>query len=102
MGAILPPPQGTVKPSGNALELFGRKRCRTFPRLRLDGARTCVRAALLEADYFDVVFGQAAPEAKAEGEVGSMTGFDLWIDLREPPTDLLPGMKAQVDAVAVR
>jgi multidrug resistance efflux pump len=77
--------------------------------LTLAGARTRVRANLPEADYFDVVSGQtatvapvAAPEAKTEGEVGAKsivaatTGFDLRIDLRDSPTDLLPGMKAKV------
>ena len=77
-------------------------------------AATRVRALLPEADYFEVLPGMAAtaspaaaPDVKAEGEVRSKSAaaamkgagptFDLWIDLKETPLDLLPGMKGKVE-----
>jgi HlyD family secretion protein len=76
------------------------------------GTGTRVRADLGEADYFDVVPGSeatvtpvAAPEAKAEGTIrtkslvpaskGTGSSFEVRIDFKEPPADLLPGMKGK-------
>ncbi len=80
--------------------------------LTVCGTRTRARADLSEADYFDVVTGldatvspAAAPDAKAEGTIkakspvatakGQAGAFELRIDLKEPPADLLPGMKGK-------
>jgi len=80
--------------------------------LTVCGPRTRARADLAEADYFDVgpgleasVAPAAAPEAKAEGTVqkkstmkGAAAAFELRIDFKdfkEPPADLLPGMKGK-------
>jgi HlyD family secretion protein len=81
--------------------------------LTVCGPRTRARADLAEADYFDVgpgleasVAPAAAPEAKAEGTIqkksataamkGAGASFELRIDFKEPPADLLPGMKGKV------
>lgn len=70
------------------------------------------RADLAEADYFDVTPGleanvvpAAAPDAKAVGVirakslVGAVKGpgpaYELRIDFKQPPADLLPGMKGK-------
>jgi RND family efflux transporter MFP subunit len=70
------------------------------------------RADLAEADYFDVTPGldasvvpTASPEAKSEGTVrtksmvGAMKGpaasYEVRIDFKQPPADLLPGMKGK-------
>jgi len=80
--------------------------------LTVCGTRTRVRADLAEADYFDVgpglealVAPSAAPEAKAHGTIqkksavaaskGAGASFELRIDFKEPPADLLPGMKGK-------
>jgi HlyD family secretion protein len=80
--------------------------------LTLCGPGTRARADLAEADYFDVAPGleatvspAAAPEARAEGTVrskssvaamkGPGTSFELRIEFKEPPVDLLPGMKGK-------
>jgi multidrug resistance efflux pump len=80
--------------------------------LTVCGPRTRARADLAEADYFDVAPGleatvapAAAPEAKAEGTIqkksataamkGAGASFELRIDFKEPPADLLPGMKGK-------
>jgi multidrug resistance efflux pump len=80
--------------------------------LTVCGPRTRARADLAEADFFDVgpgleasVAPAAAPEAKAEGTVqkksstaaakGAGSSFELRIDFKEPPADLLPGMKGK-------
>jgi multidrug resistance efflux pump len=76
------------------------------------GLRTRARADLAETDYFDVAPGfeatvspSAAPDAKAEGTIraksavaaqrGAGPAFELKIDFKEPPADLLPGMKGK-------
>jgi HlyD family secretion protein len=76
------------------------------------GPRTRVRADLAETDYFDVAPGleatvvpAAAPDAKAEGTIrtksatpaqrGAGSAFEVKIELKEPPADLLPGMKGK-------
>jgi multidrug resistance efflux pump len=76
------------------------------------GARTRARADLAEADYFDVgpgleavVVPAAAPDAKAEGTIrakspvaamkGPGSSFELRIEFKEAPQDLLPGMKGK-------
>jgi HlyD family secretion protein len=76
------------------------------------GPRTRARADLAESDYFDVAPGleatvspAAAPDAKAEGTIrskstmaaqkGPGSSFELRIDFKEPPSDLLPGMKGK-------
>jgi multidrug resistance efflux pump len=81
--------------------------------LTLCGARTRVRADLPESEYFDVAAGQAVevrpaalPDLKAPATAREKTAvalqkppsvaFALLVDLREPRTDLLPGMKAKV------
>ncbi len=81
--------------------------------LTVCGARTRVRADLPEAEYFDVAAGQAVgvrpaalPDLQAAGAVREKTAvalqrppavaFALLVDLQEPRTDLLPGMKAKV------
>lgn len=70
------------------------------------------RADLAEADYFDVspgleasVVPSAAPDAKAVGVVrskgivgaakGASPTYELRIDFKQPPGDLLPGMKGR-------
>ena len=80
--------------------------------LTVCGPRTRVRADLTEADYFDVAPGLDAtvipaslPDAKSEGTVrakgavaatrGAGSAYELRIELKEPPHDLLPGMKAK-------
>ncbi len=80
--------------------------------LTVCGPRIRARADLAEADYFDVGTGlealvapAAAPEAKAEGTIqkksttaaqkGPGASFELRIDFKEPPADLLPGMKGK-------
>jgi RND family efflux transporter MFP subunit len=80
--------------------------------LTVCGSRTRVRADLSEADYFEVhpgleasVAPAAAPDAKAEGTIqkksstaaskGAGSSFELRIDFKEPPADLLPGMKGK-------
>ena len=80
--------------------------------LTICGPRTRARADLSEADYFEVgpgldvsVAPAAAPEAKAEGTIqkksataamkGAGGSFELRIDFKEPPSDLLPGMKGK-------
>jgi HlyD family secretion protein len=76
------------------------------------GPRTRVRADLSETDYFDIAPGldatvtpAAAPDVKAEGTIrtksavaaqrGAAPSFELKIDFKEPPADLLPGMKGK-------
>lgn len=76
------------------------------------GTGTRARADLGEADYFDVAPGSeatvtpvAAPEAKSEGTIrtksfvpaakGAGSSFEVRIDFKEPPADLLPGMKGK-------
>ena len=80
--------------------------------LTVCGPRTRARADLAEADYFDVSTGLDAtvapaslPEAKQEGTVrtkgtvaaakGPGAAFELRIEFKEPPQDLLPGMKGK-------
>ena len=80
--------------------------------LTVCGPRTRVRADLAEADYFDVAPGleasvvpAASPDARAEGTIqkksampaakGAGGSFELRIDFKEPPADLLPGMKGK-------
>jgi len=68
------------------------------------------RAELAEADYFDVgpgleasVVPAAAPDAKSVGVVhakalvakGAAPSYELRIDFKQPPADLLPGMKGK-------
>lgn len=70
------------------------------------------RAELAEADYFDVgpgveasVVPAAAPDTKAVGVVrakalvgavkGAGPSYELRIDFKQPPADLLPGMKGK-------
>ena len=73
------------------------------------GPRTRARAELAEADFFDVgpgldatVVPAASPDAKSEGTVktkslvkGATAGFELHIEFKEAPQDLLPGMKGK-------
>ena len=76
------------------------------------GPRTRARADLLETDYFDIAPGleatvtpAASPDAKSEGTIrtksavaaqrGAAPSFELKIDFKEPPADLLPGMKGK-------
>lgn len=76
--------------------------------ITLCGARIRARADLAETDYFDVgpgleatVAPAAAPDAKAEGTirakstVAAQKGFEVRIEFKEPPHDLLPGMKGK-------
>ncbi|MBI3855378.1 MAG: HlyD family efflux transporter periplasmic adaptor subunit, partial [Planctomycetes bacterium] len=80
--------------------------------LTVCGPATRARADLAEADYFDVAPGLAAtvvpaaqPDAKAEGTIrskspvaamkGTGSAFELRIEFKEPPSDLLPGMKGK-------
>jgi multidrug resistance efflux pump len=80
--------------------------------LTVCGPRTRARADLAEADYFDVASGleatvtpAAAPETRTEGTVRSKSpvaamkgpgaSFELRIEFKEPPVDLLPGMKGK-------
>jgi multidrug efflux pump subunit AcrA (membrane-fusion protein) len=77
------------------------------------GARTRVRGELGEAEYLELAVGQAVevrpaalPGAKPAGAVREKTAvavqkptgaaFPALIELKEPRTDLLPGMKAKV------
>jgi multidrug resistance efflux pump len=77
------------------------------------GPRTRARADLAEADYFDVAPGleatvipAAAPDTKTEGTIraksavaamkGAGSSFELRIEFKEPPHDVLPGMKGKV------
>src|SRR6185295_16184615 len=70
------------------------------------------KADLAETDYFDVVPGleasvvpAASPDAKHEGTIkaksmvgalkGPSTSYELRIDFKQPPADLLPGMKGK-------
>ena len=76
------------------------------------GPLTRVRADLAETDYFDIATGleatvtpSSAPDAKAEGTIrsksavvaqrGAAPGFELKSEFKEPPADLLPGMKGK-------
>jgi HlyD family secretion protein len=80
--------------------------------LTVCGAGTRARADLAEADYFDVVAGldatvapAAAPDTKAEGTIrtkslvasakGAGSAYELRIDFKQPPADVLPGMKGR-------
>lgn len=80
--------------------------------LTICGPSTRARADLAEADYFDVGPGLAAtvapaalPESKREGTVrakgtvaamkGAGSAFEVRIEFKEPPADLLPGMKGK-------
>jgi multidrug efflux pump subunit AcrA (membrane-fusion protein) len=80
--------------------------------LTLCGPRTRCRADLAEADYFEVgpgleatVAPAAAPDARVEGTIqkksavaaskGAGSSFELRIDFKEPPADVLPGMKGK-------
>ena len=80
--------------------------------LTVCSSRTRAVADLPEADYFDVAIEQSAtvspaamPEAKREGAVrskslvalqkGQASAFEALIDLKEPPTELFPGMKGK-------
>lgn len=80
--------------------------------LTVCGPRTRARADLAEADFFDVgpgleavVVPAAAPDAKAEGTIrakstvaamkGAGSSFELRIEFKEAPQDLLPGMKGK-------
>jgi multidrug resistance efflux pump len=80
--------------------------------LTLCGSGTRARADLAEADYFDVAPGLDAtvapaslPDSKLEGTVrakgtvaavkGTGSAFELRIDFKDPPHDLLPGMKGK-------
>ena len=77
--------------------------------LTVCGARTRAVAELPEADYFDVAIDQAAtvtpaaaPDAKREGAVRAKAlagqakgGFETAIEFKDPPSDLLPGMKGK-------
>lgn len=70
------------------------------------------RADLAESDYFDVTPGleasvvpTASPDAKHEGTIkakslvgalkGAAASFEVRIDFKQPPADLLPGMKGK-------
>ena len=80
--------------------------------LTVCGPRTRARADLAEADYFDVATGldatvspAALPDSKQEGTVrakgtvasakGAGSAFEVRIEFKEPPHDLLPGMKGK-------
>jgi len=80
--------------------------------LTVCGAGTRVRADLAEADYLDVgpgleatVVPICAPDLKSEGTirakslVGSVKGagsaYELRIDFKQPPAEVLPGMKGK-------
>lgn len=77
--------------------------------LTVCGPRTRAKADLAETDFFDVgpgleatVAPAASPDAKAEGTVktkstvkGATAGFELRIEFKEAPQDLLPGMKGK-------
>lgn len=80
--------------------------------LTVCGAGTRAKADLAEADYFDVFPGleasvvpAASPDAKHEGTIkaksmvgamkGAATAYELRIDFKQPPADLLPGMKGK-------
>jgi len=80
--------------------------------LTVCGTSTRARADLAEADYFDVAPGldatvapAALPDSKREGTVrakgtvaamkGAGSAFELRIEFKEPPADLLPGMKGK-------
>jgi HlyD family secretion protein len=80
--------------------------------LTVCGPRTRARADLAESDYFDVAPGldvsvapAALPDSKLEGTVrakgtvaamkGAGSAFELRIEFKEPPHDLLPGMKGK-------
>jgi len=81
--------------------------------LTVCGLKTRARADLAEADYFEVSPGLDAtvapaslPDAKQEGTVrakgtvasakGAGSAFEVRIEFKEPPHDLLPGMKGKV------
>jgi multidrug resistance efflux pump len=80
--------------------------------LTVCGPSTRAKADLAEADYFEVVPGfdatvapAALPDSKREGTVrakgtvaatkGAGSAFEVRIDFKEPPHDLLPGMKGK-------
>jgi multidrug efflux pump subunit AcrA (membrane-fusion protein) len=76
--------------------------------LTVCGPRTRARADLAETDYFDVgpgleatVAPAASPDAKSVGTIRAKSsmpaqkGFEVRIEFKEPPHDLLPGMKGK-------
>jgi HlyD family secretion protein len=80
--------------------------------LTVCGSGTRARADLAEADYFDVLPGldatvvaTASPDSKSEGTVrakslvgavkGAGASYELRIDFKQPPADVLPGMKGK-------
>lgn len=80
--------------------------------LTVCGAGTRARADLSEADYFDILPGlqatvvpSSAPDSKSEGTIraksfvaamrGAGSAYELRIEFKEPPANLLPGMKGK-------